>query len=118
MRRLFAVFLLLTLLCQAFAMAGQSLALSHEESFQLEHVEMHWEGAAHHHDEDGMAHQDNSPESTAHMLADGGSGTAALIELPAATLHFDPLPAPAVMAEVAVPPPYIGGPRRPPRLHS
>lgn len=118
MRRLLAVFLLLSFLCQAFAMAGQSLALGHDASFEAEHAEMHWEGVAHHHDEDGDTHQDNSSESVAHMLADAGPGTAALLPFPVLSLHVDRLPAPAVMAESAGPPPYLDGLRRPPRLLS
>ena len=115
MRRILAVFLLLSVLCQAFAMAGQSLAPQRGDPFELEHVEMHREGLAHHHDEDGMTYQDDSPESTAHMLSDGGGGSAALIQFSALALPFDRLPPPVVMAELVGPPPYIGGLRRPPR---
>ncbi|MES2950123.1 MAG: hypothetical protein V4858_16400 [Pseudomonadota bacterium] len=118
MRRLLAVFLLLSIVCQAFALAGQSLALDHGEAFEAEHAEMHWEGVAHHHDEDGGTHQDNSSESVEHMLADAGPGTAALIQFPVLSLHVDRLPAPAVVAESAGPPPHLDGLRRPPRLIS
>lgn len=116
MRRLLAVFLSLSLVCQAFAMAGQSLAFGEGDPFLSEHAEMHWEGVAHHHDEDGVTHQDNSSESMAHMLADAGIGTAALFPFPVLFLHLDRLPPPAVVAESAGPPPYLGGLRRPPRL--
>lgn len=118
MRRLLAVILLLSFLCQAFAMAGQSLAIDHGEPLQVEHVEMHWDGLAHHHEEDGGTHQDDSSESVAHMLADAGPGTAAFIQFPVLSLQFDRLPPPTVMAEVAGPPPYLDGLRRPPRLIS
>lgn len=118
MRRLLAVLLLLSFFCQAFATAQQSVALGHGESFQASHAEMHWEGVAHHHDEEGVAHQDDSSESIAHMLADAGPGTAALIQFPVLSLHLDRLPAPAVMAESAGPSPYLDGLRRPPRLIS
>ena len=97
------------------AMAGQTLALDPDEQIQTEHAAMHLEGLAHHHDEDGVTYQDNSPESMAHMLADASNGTAALIQSSALSLHFDLLPPPAVNAESAGPPPYLGGLLRPPR---
>lgn len=118
MRRLLAVLLLLSFFCQAFATAGQLVALGHGESFQASHAEMHWEGVAHHHDEDGVAHQDDSSESIAHMLADAGPGTAALIQALVLALLVDRPPAPAEVAEAAAPPPYLDGLRRPPRLIS
>lgn len=116
MRRLLAVLLLLSFFCQAFATARQSVVLGHDEVFQAEHAEMHWEGLAHHHDEDGVAHQDDSSESIAHLMADAGPGTAALIQFQVLSLHFDRLPAPADVAQAAAPPPYLDGLRRPPRL--
>ena len=116
MRRLLAVLLLLSFFCQAFATARQSVVLGHDEAFQAEHAEMHWEGLAHHHDEDGVAHQDDSSESIAHLLADAGPGTAALIQFPVLSLRFDRLPAPADVAQAAAPPPSLDGLRRPPRL--
>ncbi len=116
MRRLLAVFLLLSFFCQAFATARQTAALDHGGSFQAHHTGMHLEGAVHHHDEEGVTHQDDSQESIRHMLADAGPGTAALFPFPQLSIHFDRLPAPAVTAESAGPPPYLDGLRRPPRL--
>lgn len=72
MRRLLAVILLLSFFCQAFATARQLVVFDHEGEFRAAHAEMHLEGSAHHHDEHGVAHQDDSPESIQHMLADAG----------------------------------------------
>ena len=63
MRRLLAVILLLSFFCQAFATARQLVVFDHEGAFQAAHAEMHLEGSAHHHDEHGVAHQDDSQES-------------------------------------------------------
>ncbi|MDD2714161.1 MAG: hypothetical protein PHU77_14710 [Simplicispira sp.] len=69
----------------------------------------------HHHDEHGLAHLDESPESIRHMLADAGAGTAALLHFPQLLVQVGQLPAPAVTAESAGPSPYLDGLRRPPR---
>ena len=118
MRRLLAVFLLLSVFCQAFATARQTVVLDHGSVFLIDHAAMHLEGASHHHDEDGVAHQDDSQESIQHMLADAGPGTAALFLLLQPSLPFGRLPAPAVAIESVGPPPYLDGLRRPPRLFS
>ncbi|RYF32135.1 MAG: hypothetical protein EOO23_00095 [Comamonadaceae bacterium] len=118
MRRLLAVILLLSFFCQAFATARQVVAFDHEGGFHVEHSEMHLEGAAHHHDEDGVMHQDNSQESIQHMLAEASPGTAALFHFPQLSLPADRSPTPAVNAESVSPSPYLDGLRRPPRLIS
>ena len=92
--------------------------LDHGSVFQIDHAAMHLEGASHHHDEDGVAHQDDSQESIQHMLADAGPGTAALFLSLQPSLPFGRLPAPAVAIESVGPPPYLDGLRRPPRLFS
>lgn len=115
MRRLLAVILLFSVFCQAFAVTRQVVALDYEGSFVVSHAQMHMEGAAHHHDEHGVAHQDDSQESIQHILSDAGPGSAALIQFPQLSLHFGRLPAPAVMAEAVGPSPYLDGLRRPPR---
>ena len=70
MRRLLAVILLLSFVCQAFVMARQLVVFDHEGAFQAAHAEMHLEGSAHHHGEHGVAHKDDSQESIQHMLAE------------------------------------------------
>ncbi|HAU56888.1 MAG TPA: hypothetical protein DCW87_04565 [Comamonadaceae bacterium] len=117
MRRLLAVLLLLSFFCQAYVTAGQSIALDHAGGFQAAHAEMHLEREAHHHDEEGLAHQDNSQDSIQHILADA-SGAVALFQFPQPLFHFGRSSAPAVTAESAGPPPYLDGLRRPPRLIS
>lgn len=115
MRRLLAVILLFSFVCQAFATGRQVVAFDHEGRFEVAHAEMHLEGAAHHHDEEGVVHEDESQASVLHMLAEAGSGASALLELPQLSLHADRPPAPQVVAESAGPPPFLGGLRRPPR---
>lgn len=109
---------MLSFFCQAFAAARQAVAFDHEGEFQAVHAEMHLEGSAHHHDEDGVMHQDNSQESIQHMLAEAGPGTAALFHFPQPSLPIDRSPLPSVTAELLSPSPYLDGLRRPPRLIS
>ena len=118
MRRLFAVILLLSFFCQAFATARQTAAFDHDGEFHAMHAEMHLEGSAHHHDEHGVMHQDDSLESIQHMLAEAGPGTAALFHFPQLSLLLDRSPPPAVTAESVSPSPHLDGLRRPPRLIS
>lgn len=115
MRRLLAVFLLLSFFCQAYVTAGQTVALDHAGGFQAAHAELHLESEAHHHDEQGVTHLDDSQESIQHMLADAGSGAVALFQFPQPPFHVGRSPAPAVTAESAGPAPYLDGLRRPPR---
>ncbi len=118
MRRLLAVILLLSFFCQAFATARQVVAFDHEGAFQVVHAEMHLDGAAHHHDEHGVMHQDDSQESIQHMLAEAGPGTVALLHFPLLSHSLDRSPAPAVTDETVSPSPYLDGLRRPPRRFS
>ena len=118
MRRLLAVILLLSIFCQAFATARQVVAFDHEGAFEVVHAEVHLEGAAHHHDEDGVMHQDDSQESIQHMLAEACPGTAAIFHFSQLSLPLDRSPTPAVTAESVSPSPYLDGLRRPPRLIS
>lgn len=118
MRRLLAVILLFSFFYQASATVRQVVAFDHGGAFQVVHAEMHLEGAAHHHDEHGVMHQDDSQESIQHMLAESGPGTAALFHFPQLSFRLDRSPAPAVTAESAGPSPYLDGLRRPPRLIS
>lgn len=118
MRRLLSVILLLSFFCQAFAASRQVVSFDHEGAFQVGHAEMHLEGAAHHHDENGVMHQDDSQESIQHILAEAGSGLAALFHSHLLSLRLDRSPTPAMIAESVCPSPYLDGLRRPPRLIS
>ncbi len=117
MRRLIATFLLLFVFSQAVATAGQKAAPGHGGTVKADHVLMHWEGVAHHHDADGATHQDNSDESAQHMLADMVLGAAAVL-LPSPLAAFSPerSPPPRAAPESSGPFTYPDGPRRPPRL--
>jgi hypothetical protein len=64
-RRLIAIFLLLLLPLQGFAMQGGWLSPGNGNNFahELEHVE----GTSHHHHDDGSTHYDESEESAQHF---------------------------------------------------
>lgn len=103
------------------AMLWQSVALARPGSTvnvlaDLNHAAMHWQGEAHHHDDDGSLHMDDSPASTFHLLADHVSLTAAL--LPASAQHVAP-PAfarPGWWQDARTSDPFLDGLLRPPRL--
>lgn len=85
---------------------------------EASHTLMHWEGVAHHHhDAQGVTHQDNSDESVQHILADVVLGAAAVL-LPAPLASFFPerAPPPRPTSESAGSSAYPDGLRRPPRL--
>ena len=70
MRRLLALFLLCFTLFQAAATSAQGMVFGQGQGQELAHTVMHWEGTAHHHDDEGGVHQDDSDESAEHILAD------------------------------------------------
>lgn len=119
MRHWLAVVLLLSFFCQVLVTAPQTVGFGYAgTTVQTEHVKMHLASVVHHHDEAGVAYQDESSESIRHMMADAGSGTGALFHSLPLSLQSGRLPAPAVTADSLGPPPYLDGLRRPPRLIS
>jgi hypothetical protein len=105
--------LVLSLLWQSFAAAGA--AWSAARSQDLAHAALHWLEEGHHHHDDGSYHEDDSAESLQHLMADGSTPASAL---PAAGWASPPAigsPSPGITADSIGPPPYIDGPRRPPR---
>ena len=117
MRRLVATVLMLFVFAQAFAAGVQGTTLAHGNTEEAEHTLMHWEGVTHHHDAQGATHQDNSDESTQHILADIALG-AAVVLLPAPPASFSPerAPPPRATSDASGPSAYPDGLRRPPRL--
>lgn len=85
-RRLALVLLLLSAFCQAFAIAGQATAFAEAET--VAHAFLHWQGEAHHHDDDGSVAQDDSDESVQHVVADGCLGASAIWLLLLSPLHL------------------------------
>ncbi len=121
LRRVFAIFLLVNLVCQSFATAGQVFVREHanhlqQEAEALEHDLMHWEGVPHHHDEHGAVLQDDSDASFQHLLGDGGVHNAVPWQLPVLVLAALGSTPPPTLTERGPPQPHLDGPRRPPRL--
>lgn len=114
MRRIITIFLLLCLPMYGFAMHG---GLSPANGLpSLAHAVEHDEGISHHHEEDGSVHYDASDESLDHAQEHSCSPQAASISVP--TLSFAPgqrLSERAALTTLAVPEPFLDGPRKPPR---
>lgn len=113
-RPLVLLLLLFSLFWQAVALAGHVTSPVAEDAEQA-HALLHWQEAAHHHDEDGGVHLDDSQDAVQHIALDGALHGAAL--LPACL----PLPAgaagvaPVVLQDRLAPGPFLLGLRRPPR---
>jgi hypothetical protein len=109
------VIVVICLLWQALAFAGTSVvvATGTDELHEL----MHFERAGHHHESPSDAvHQDDSPESTQHSLADSGLFPSAMTSHPESVIN----PA-SVAAQIPVVPwivgtELLGGLDRPPRI--
>jgi len=108
-------FLLLTLcMCwQSLAYAGARVLVADAE--EKEHAALHFEGEAHHHDDDGDVHQDESPQSVEHAMEDACWFAPALIGkavIPLQAVHGDQ---PAAFLPNEPPPPFLRGLERPPK---
>jgi hypothetical protein len=111
MRRVLAICLTFALLWQAAA----GPAWSSTQVRDLSHAALHWLEEGHHHHEDGSYHEDDSSESVQHLVADGGLHASGLLPPGWVALPSMGSPPPGVTIESIGPPPFIGGPRRPPR---
>lgn len=115
MRKFFLVaFLLLSLLHQSFAAAGQGLMVHAVDG--LAHAVLHWNDEGHHHHDDGSYHQESSDESVTHLQGDNALSVTAL---PLSTdLRLPCMSAATALADDSSPPasPVLDGPRRPPRF--
>lgn len=112
-RWLVALIVALLIPCYGFAAVGKSVALVVDESG---HALAHYADQAHHHDDDGAMHADDSEESVVHLHGDDWVTTPVLV-VQALSLQF-PAPAhvaPLRVSSLATPPPFIEGPIRPPR---
>lgn len=112
-RRVTAFLMLLTLLWQSIAVAAPGWAFTGLQD--LAHTAMHWSEEAHHHHDDGSYHQDDSADSVQHVIADAGLHAAALPASVWSAFAGPRSSSPAVTADGSRPPPYLDGPRRPPR---
>lgn len=114
-RKLWSLVLVLGLaLHAAWSVGGWSVAFAQGDH---DHDRLHALGVPHQHDHPGASHQSEyTPQAVAHLAADAGMFSPALIvlplPLPAATTHGLPRPKVAVR----IPRPYLDGLERPPRL--
>ncbi|MBB4845812.1 hypothetical protein HNP55_004364 [Paucibacter oligotrophus] len=110
------VFLLTLCLCwQALAHAGVGV-LTAKAQRQQQHELLHFEGLAHHHDEqDGDFHQDESPASNKHSTADAGVFAPALLTEAARPSLLTCSEPPCEFRASKTPQPCLSGPERPPK---
>lgn len=116
MHRTFTILLVLSsILWPAVATAGQGMLLEHAEG--LAHTVLHWEKQGHHHHDDGSLHEDSSPESMQHILADAqlnATGVLPALRDPAVPGFGSCTRAPG--PDSALPPPFLEASEHPPRL--
>jgi hypothetical protein len=114
-RTLLIAFLALSVLFQALASAAPGLGVNAAEG--LAHAVLHWEKVSHHHhDGDGAVHEDDSDESSRHLLADIALN---VVALPSSAQVAPPAAAAPRIASGStreIPRPVLDGPPRPPRI--
>lgn len=113
-RRLATFFVLLSILWQAIAVAGQlPMFATHEER---EHAVMHLQEADHHHDESGVVAQDHSSDSKFHLLGDRVPSAPLVTFMPTIpSPQWENAP-PSTVVLAQLPFPVLEGLRRPPRF--
>lgn len=116
-KRLTALLLLFLSFWQVASAAGLSAAWL-DGGTALDHAAVHWQGEAHHHDDDGGVHADDSQDSIQHMMADCSFHHPAVLQAPAVVALESPPQHVAQTAHALPPAPYLDGLRRPPRLQS
>lgn len=114
MRRWLSILLVICMCWQSLAYAGLGVLVT--EGKEMVHAMLHFEGAAHHHDDHGdVFHQDDSTASEQHLMADACLFAPVLlteIVLPVPNIGAAP---PAVTQVTEPPPPFLNGPERPPQ---
>jgi hypothetical protein len=109
------------ILAMLIALLWQSVAMARIGSMvnpllDLEHATLHWQETAHHHDDDGSLHLDESRESVQHVAIDHLNAS---LDMGAQTAHgLLPLGSatPNGLQRQAVPNPALDGLLRPPRF--
>lgn len=116
-RRLTSLILMFCMCWQSLAFAGAGVLVT--EGNEMLHEVLHFEGAAHHHDDHaGSFHQDDSPASTQHAIDDACVFAPALpagVDLPLLAVCATP---PVDVRSTEPPPPFLSGPERPPKTLS
>lgn len=113
-RRFWIAVLVLAVLWQSLPVARFGIAQG--GLTDIAHVAVHWLGASHHHHADGDFHFDTSTDSAQHLIADQFSPTATLPEEGSPIFSGDVATSPRRAHPGGLPPPYLEGPLRPPRL--
>lgn len=114
LRRLTPFFLILCICWQSLAFAGAGLWVTEGED--AEHALLHFETAAHHHDEhNGDFHQDDSTASVKHALGDAGIFAPGLMPSFGPALHASTSAPPLMAVYIEPPPPLLQGLERPPK---
>ncbi|WP_124574884.1 hypothetical protein [Herminiimonas sp. KBW02] len=113
MRRLICVFLLMLLPLQSFALQSAPAQVNH--GFDIQHEIEHLHGINHHHSEDGVAHYDDSGESTQHLSDNACAHTpvALLLDFALQLSFAVPLESSLEMRDY-IPHPHLERPQRPP----
>jgi hypothetical protein len=112
-RWLVALIVALLIPCYGFAAVGKSVALVIDDTG---HALAHYADEAHHHDDDGTMHADDSDESVAHPHGDDWVSTPGLVVQSMAVTFLAPADAaPKRVSSSATSPPFLEGPIRPPR---
>lgn len=113
-KRLTTLLLLFLSLWQVASAAGLSGAWL-EAGSAPDHAAVHWQGEAHHHDDHGGIHADDSQDSIQHMMADCSFHHLAVFQAPSVVALESPTQHVPQTAQSLPPPPYLDGLRRPPR---
>lgn len=108
------------LLTMLFAMFWQSVALARIGSpvnplADLAHAALHWQGAAHHHGDDGSYQLGDCSESVQHVVTDHAGASLALESSPSHDFSCVGSATPASLDSMSVPDPTLDGLLRPPR---
>ena len=89
------------------------------EGEDAEHALLHFEKAAHHHDDhDGDFHQDDSTASIQHALGDAGIFAPGLMPSSGPALYASASVTPLMAVYIEPPPPFLQGLERPPKHSS
>ena len=111
--RLLLVLLVISAVWQSFVIGGQASAFG--EAKEIAHALLHWQGVAHHHQDDGSVMHDGSDESMQHLAIDGVLNLAAIwFVVPGSVAPSGALP-PLVGEKAGAPAPDLAGLERPPK---
>lgn len=114
-RRFTSMLLVFCLLWQAMSWAGAAVLVA--DASEKLHATLHFEGTAHHHDEQdhGDLQLDESPASAKHLIDDACVYAPALLPVSALVLPGLSLDVPVAPPAIEAQRPFLAGLERPPR---